>query len=45
MSYLPNFIFIVFLVAGIGFFTKNIKKLIRNVKLGREIDLSQGHLN
>ena len=40
MAYIPNFIFILLLVAGIGFFTRNIRKLIRNIKLGREVDLS-----
>ena len=40
MAFIPNIIFILALVAGIGFFTKNIRKIIRNVKLGREMDLS-----
>ena len=40
MAFIPNIIFILVLAAGIGFFTKNIKKIIRNVKLGREVDLS-----
>lgn len=40
MHYLPNIIFALILVAGIGFFVKNINKLIRNIKLGKDIDRS-----
>ena len=35
MQYLPNVIFLIILLAGIGFFTKNVKKLSRNINLGR----------
>ena len=35
MTYLPNLVFLIALVAGIGFFTRNIRKLTRNIKLGR----------
>jgi len=35
MQYLPNVIFLIILLAGIGFFTKNVKKLSRNIYLGR----------
>ena len=38
MKYLPNIIFLVALAVGIGYFTLNIRKLIRNIKLGREIE-------
>ncbi|HZW62260.1 MAG TPA: (Fe-S)-binding protein [Flavobacteriaceae bacterium] len=38
MNYLPNIIFAIALVFGIGFFVRNIKKLIRNIKLGREVE-------
>jgi len=38
MHYLPNIIFAIVLVAGIGFFTLNIRKIIRNIKLGKDID-------
>ncbi len=38
MNYLPNIIFALILVAGIGFFVKNIQKIIRNIKLGKDID-------
>ncbi len=40
MNYLPNILFAIILVIGIGYFTKNIKKLIRNIKLGQDIDVS-----
>ena len=40
MQYLPNIIFAILLIAGIGFFSKNIKKLIRNIKLGKPLDRS-----
>jgi len=40
MQYLPNIFFAVLLAIGIVFFTKNIKKLIRNIKLGKSIDRS-----
>ena len=40
MNYLPNIIFAIILIAGIGYFSSNIKKLIRNIKLGREVDAS-----
>ena len=40
MQYIPNIIFALVLVAGFGFFIKNISKLIRNIKLGKSIDRS-----
>jgi len=40
VQYLPNILFAILLIAGIGFFTKNVKKLIRNIKLGKSIDRS-----
>ena len=40
MAFLPNLIFAFILIVGIGFFTRNISKLRRNINLGREIDLS-----
>ncbi|WP_445384777.1 4Fe-4S dicluster domain-containing protein [Robiginitalea sp. IMCC44478] len=36
MQYLPNILFLLALIAGIGFFSRNIRRLIRNIKLGRE---------
>src|SRR5690554_6801621 len=40
MQYIPNIIFIIVLVAGIGYFSFNIRKIIRNIKLGRKVDAS-----
>lgn len=40
MQYIPNVLFLIALAAGVGFFVKNIRKLIRNIKLGREVDRS-----
>lgn len=40
MEYLPNVLFAITLIIGIGFFTKNIKKLSRNIKLGKDVDVS-----
>lgn len=38
MQYIDNILFVILLVAGFGFFAKNIKSLIRNIKLGKDID-------
>ncbi len=38
MSILPNILFAIVLVIGIGYFAKNVKKLIRNIKLGQDVD-------
>lgn len=38
MSIVPNIAFALLLAAGIGYFARNVKKLIRNIKLGKEID-------
>ena len=38
MNFIPQIVFAVVLLAGIGYFSKNIKKLIRNIKLGKQID-------
>ncbi|MFD1162362.1 (Fe-S)-binding protein [Hwangdonia seohaensis] len=40
MNYLPNVLFAIILIVGIGYFTKNVKKLIRNIKLGQDVDVS-----
>lgn len=40
MNYIPNILFAIALVAGIGFFANNVKKLIRNIRLGRDVDIS-----
>jgi heterodisulfide reductase subunit C len=38
MDYLPNIIFTVLFIAASGFFAYNVRKIIRNIKLGRDID-------
>ena len=40
MEYLPNIVFAVALSLGIGFFARNVKKLSRNIKLGKSLDLT-----
>lgn len=39
MQYLPNILFVAALMAGIGFFIRNVKKLARNIKLGKKVDI------
>ncbi len=38
MQYLPNIIFAIILAVGIGFFVMNVRKLSRNIKLGKDVD-------
>ncbi len=38
MKYIPNVIFLLIMMGSIWFFAQNVKKLIRNIKLGKEID-------
>lgn len=40
MQYLPNILFGIVFLIGIGYFAKNVKKLIRNIKLGKGVDVS-----
>ncbi|MGY5849374.1 4Fe-4S dicluster domain-containing protein [Salegentibacter sp. F14] len=40
MQIISQILFLLALVAGIWFFTRNVKRLIRNIKLGKEIDRS-----
>ena len=40
MSFLPNILFVLLLLLGIGFFVRNIKRLKNRIALGREVDLS-----
>lgn len=40
MSYLDNILFAIILCLGFGFFAVNVKKIIRNIKLGRDINRS-----
>jgi len=39
ITYLPNILFAIILILGIGFFAKNVKKLLRNIKLGQDVDV------
>ena len=38
MQYIPNILFLIIVVVGVGFFIKNCKKIIRNINLGQKID-------
>ncbi|PQJ78478.1 (Fe-S)-binding protein [Polaribacter porphyrae] len=38
MQYLPNILFALALFAGVGFFVRNIRKLSRNIKLGKDVE-------
>lgn len=40
MEYLPNILFALLLLIGVGFFANNVKKITRNIKLGRAVDVS-----
>jgi len=40
MEYLPNILFALLLITGIGYFARNVKKLKRNILLGKAEDLS-----
>jgi len=40
MSIIPNILFAIALIAGFGFFAKNVKSLVRNIKLGRDKDIN-----
>ena len=40
MMYIDNLFFAILLSIGIGFFTINVKKLIRNINLGKDVDRS-----
>nr|BFF37262.1 (Fe-S)-binding protein [Tenacibaculum mesophilum] len=37
-NYLPNLFFAIILIAAIGYFVMNVRKLIRNIKLGKDVD-------
>jgi len=41
MTFLPNIIFAIALILGIGYFTRNVKKLLRNIKLGKNVNVSE----
>jgi heterodisulfide reductase subunit C len=36
--YIDNILFAIILIAGIGFFAKNVKKLTRNINLGQDVN-------
>ncbi|WP_298223601.1 (Fe-S)-binding protein [Flavobacterium sp.] len=40
MNYLDNILFAILLAAGVGYFVTNVKKIIRNINLGRDINRS-----
>ena len=40
MQLITQLVFLIVLVAGIAFFTRNIRRIIRNIKLGRKVDRS-----
>ncbi len=40
MEYLPNILFAIVLIAGIGFFAKNVGRLRRNINLGKDVEVS-----
>ncbi|TAI48548.1 (Fe-S)-binding protein [Flagellimonas allohymeniacidonis] len=40
MQYIPNIVFAIALILGIGYFIRNVKKLSRNIKLGKDVDVS-----
>jgi len=40
MNYLDNILFAIILGIGVGFFSINIKKIIRNIKLGQDVNRS-----
>ena len=40
MDYLDNILFAIVLFLGIGYFSLNVKKLVRNIKLGQDVDRS-----
>lgn len=40
MNFLDNIFFAILLVIGFGYFTINVKKLIRNIKLGKDVNRS-----
>ncbi len=40
MNYINNIVFAILLFIGVGFFVKNIKKLIRNIQLGKQVNRS-----
>lgn len=40
MQYLPNILFAIILIFGVGFFVRNVGRLKRNIFLGKDLDVS-----
>ena len=40
MAYIPNIIFALLLIGGLGFFAKNVLRLRRNINLGKDVEVS-----
>lgn len=40
MEFIPRILFLLILITGFGYFANNVKKLIRNIKLGKDINRS-----
>lgn len=40
MQYIPNILFAILMLAGFSLFTKNFRKIVRNIKLGKPLDRS-----
>lgn len=40
MQYIPNILFILAFTIGVGYFIKNIQKVIRNIRLGKDVERS-----
>ena len=40
MNYLPNILFLFALFIGVGYFAQNVKRLRRNIDLGKDVDVS-----
>src|SRR5690606_28227278 len=38
MNIIPNILFGIILLLGLGYFARNIRKIVRNIKLGKPID-------
>ena len=38
MQYLDNILFVILLILGFGYFGRNVKKLVRNIRLGKKAD-------
>jgi len=45
MQYIDNILFVILLIGAGWFFTKNVKTLIRNIKLGQDVDRTDNKAN